>query len=71
MFNFMVVLTTAGEAGKGFAVVAQELRNLVSRSANVANTIKNLVEEASNKLIVGKNISDDIILGYISLNEKD
>jgi len=67
--NAAVEAATAGEAGKGFAVVAQEVRNLASRSAEAANEIKALVENATRKANQGKNISDEMINGYGSLNE--
>ncbi len=67
--NAAVEAATAGEAGKGFAVVAQEVRNLASRSAEAAKEIKNLVETATIKADEGKKISDDMIIGYKTLNE--
>ncbi len=66
--NAAVEAATAGEAGKGFAVVAQEVRNLASRSAEVAKEIKDLVENATSKSIEGKQISDNMIEGYSTLN---
>ena len=68
--NAAVEAATAGEAGKGFAVVAQEVRNLAGRSAQAANTIKNLVQEASIKSNEGKNIANDMIVGYDNLSLK-
>jgi len=67
--NAAVEAATAGEAGKGFAVVAQEVRNLASRSAEVAKEIKDLVENATNKAGDGKQIADNMISGYSSLND--
>jgi methyl-accepting chemotaxis protein len=67
--NAAVEAATAGEAGKGFAVVAQEVRNLASRSAEAAKEIKTLVETATSKANNGKNIADEMIKGYSSLNE--
>ncbi len=66
--NAAVEAATAGEAGKGFAVVAQEVRNLASRSAEAAKEIKDLVESANIKANEGKNIADEMIKGYLSLN---
>jgi len=67
--NAAVEAATAGEAGKGFAVVAQEVRNLASRSAEAAKEIKSLVENAAMKANDGKKVSDEMILGYKSLNK--
>ncbi|XPV68491.1 MAG: methyl-accepting chemotaxis protein [Halarcobacter sp.] len=67
--NAAVEAATAGEAGKGFAVVAQEVRNLASRSAEAAKEIKSLVENATLKANLGKNISNDMIEGYHTLND--
>ncbi len=67
--NAAVEAATAGEAGKGFAVVAQEVRNLASRSAEAAKEIKDLVESATNKTEIGKKNADEMIKGYIILNE--
>ncbi len=66
--NAAVEAATAGEAGKGFAVVAQEVRNLAARSAEAAKEIKDLVENATVKANEGKNIADEMIEGYSSLN---
>ena len=67
--NAAVEAATAGEAGKGFAVVAQEVRNLASRSAEAANEIKDLVGSATQKASNGKEISNDMIIGYNKLND--
>jgi len=67
--NAAVEAVTAGEAGKGFAVVAQEVRNLASRSAEVAKEIKTLVENATLKANTGKEIATDMINGYSTLNQ--
>jgi methyl-accepting chemotaxis protein len=67
--NAAVEAATAGEAGKGFAVVAGEVRNLASRSAEAASEIKNIVENAINKANNGKQISNQMIEGYNTLNE--
>jgi len=66
--NAAVEAATAGEAGKGFAVVAQEVRNLATRSAQAANEIKELVQNAKEKAIIGKDISNNMISGYETLN---
>ncbi|RXK08367.1 chemotaxis protein [Halarcobacter ebronensis] len=67
--NAAVEAATAGEAGKGFAVVAQEVRNLASRSAEAAKEIKELVEDATVKANYGKEIADEMIVGYEGLNK--
>jgi methyl-accepting chemotaxis protein len=67
--NAAVEAATAGEAGKGFAVVAAEVRNLASRSAEVAREIKTLVENATKKANDGKDIANTMINGYGTLNE--
>ena len=66
--NAAVEAATAGEAGKGFAVVAAEVRNLASRSAEVAREIKILVENATLKANDGKDITTQMIDGYSILN---
>ena len=68
--NAAVEAATAGESGKGFAVVAQEVRNLASRSASAAKDIKDLVEEAIDKANKGKQISLDMIEGFVTLEAK-
>ena len=68
--NAAVEAATAGEAGRGFAVVAQEVRNLASRSAEVAKEIKTLVENATVKANEGKSISTSMIEGFGELENK-
>ena len=67
--NAAVEAATAGEAGKGFAVVAQEVRNLASRSADAAKEIKSIVENATIKATAGKDIAQNMLTGYKTLNE--
>ena len=67
--NAAVEAATAGEAGKGFAVVAAEVRNLASRSADVAKEIKHLVVTATSKANHGKEIASQMIEGYSKLND--
>jgi len=67
--NAAVEAATAGEAGKGFAVVAQEVRNLASRSAEAAREIKDIVINATSKASDGKQIAQNMIDGYKSLNK--
>jgi len=67
--NAAVEAATAGEAGKGFAVVAQEVRNLASRSAEAAKEIKSIVELATVKANSGKDIANDMLNGYGTLNK--
>jgi methyl-accepting chemotaxis protein len=67
--NAAVEAATAGEAGKGFAVVAAEVRNLANRSAEAAREIKTIVENATIKANNGKNIANNMIIGYKELSE--
>ncbi|NQY92964.1 MAG: hypothetical protein HRT43_02250 [Campylobacteraceae bacterium] len=66
--NAAVEAATAGESGKGFAVVAQEVRNLANKSTDAAREIKSLVESANLKADEGRTIANDMIQGYVSLN---
>ncbi|MDC0933737.1 methyl-accepting chemotaxis protein, partial [Arcobacteraceae bacterium] len=66
--NAAIEAATAGEAGKGFAVVAQEVRNLASRSKEAAQEIKNLVQKATQKTGQGKQIANEMSVGYENLN---
>ncbi len=68
--NAAVEAATAGDAGKGFAVVAQEVRALATKSAEAAAEIKLLVESAKLKSLEGKNISEEMILGYNHLKDE-
>ena len=63
-------LNAAVEAGRGFAVVAAEVRNLASRSAEVARDIKILVGNATVKANEGKGISTSMIEGFAELENK-
>jgi methyl-accepting chemotaxis protein len=58
--NAAVEAATAGEHGKGFAVVASEVRNLASKSADVAKEIKLLVVKATERTSEGRQISGQI-----------
>ena len=66
--NAAVEAATAGEAGKGFAVVAQEVRNLASRSKEAAQEIKELVLKATKTTQKGKEIANEMSIGYENLN---
>ena len=66
--NAAVEAATAGEAGKGFAVVAQEVRNLASKSAEVAKEIEDVMGILQNKIHLGKGIIDQMSVGYESLS---
>ncbi|WP_046994644.1 methyl-accepting chemotaxis protein, partial [Aliarcobacter butzleri] len=50
-------------------VVAQEVRNLASRSAEAAREIKSIVENATIKANEGKDISKNMIEGYVGLTK--
>ncbi len=68
--NAAVEAATAGEAGKGFAVVAQEVRNLATRSAQAAKEIKDIVEKALEYTSQGKEISEELTVGFGELSSK-
>jgi methyl-accepting chemotaxis protein len=68
--NAAIEAASAGEAGKGFAVVAGEVRNLASKSAQAAKEIKDIVHIAIGDANTGKQISNEMIEGFIQLNEK-
>jgi len=68
--NAAVEAATAGENGKGFSVVATEVRNLATKSADVAKDIKILVAQATEKTREGKEISNSINSAFSELNEK-
>ena len=65
--NAAVEAATAGEAGKGFAVVAQEVRNLATKSAEVAKDIEELMDSLRAKAQNGKNIANKMNEGYEEL----
>lgn len=65
--NAAVEAATAGEAGKGFAVVAQEVRNLATKSAEVAKEIEALMDTLQEKAQNGKNIASKMNEGYEGL----
>jgi len=68
--NAAVEAATAGEAGKGFAVVAGEVRNLASKSSEVAKDIKALIEDTKNRSLNGMQISKEMMSEFLELNEK-
>jgi methyl-accepting chemotaxis protein len=68
--NAAVEAATAGEAGKGFAVVAGEVRNLATRSTEVAKEIKELVVKAQSETEVGNSIVKDMSEAFANLNQK-
>ena len=47
------------------------MRNLAARSAEAAKDIKNIVEMATSKTNEGKDIANEMINGYSSLNTKN
>lgn len=65
--NAAVEAATAGEAGKGFAVVAQEVRNLATKSAEVAKDIEELMDSLRDKAQKGKSIANKMNEGYDGL----
>ncbi len=68
--NAAVEAATAGESGKGFAVVAQEVRNLASKSAEVAKKIKDLVELTQEKTDEGMQISESMRESFSTVYQK-
>ncbi len=62
--NAAVEAATAGEAGKGFAVVAQEVRNLATKSSDVAKEIELLMNILQEKTQKGKDIATLMSSGY-------
>ncbi|MGB5868190.1 MAG: methyl-accepting chemotaxis protein [Arcobacteraceae bacterium] len=67
--NAAVEAATAGEAGKGFAVVAQEVRNLASKSAEVAQTIQGLMDNLKSLTTQGKNSAVSMGTEFHILND--
>jgi len=67
--NAAVEAATAGEAGKGFAVVAQEVRNLASKSAEVAVTIQGLMDSLKAQTTQGKTSATEMDHEFHILND--
>ena len=67
--NAAVEAATAGESGKGFAVVAQEVRNLATKSSEVAKEIESLMNILQERTQKGKDIATSMNLGYIDLRQ--
>jgi len=66
--NAAVEAASAGEAGKSFSVVAKEVRDLATKSKNAANQIKKIVEETSQKIVLGKEVGDQLSQEFEQLN---